>query len=206
MSRNTAVVTVNSNAVIHFAGVGATYIVASQAGNDNYNQAADSILVTVNKATQTISNFTDITKTYGDKNFALTAMASSGLDITYTVADKSVAIVSGTAVKIIGAGTTTITASQSGDNNYEAATDVTVTLTVNTATALNETRSQLLVRVQNGNIIVTTESGSNIEVYNSLGIRLFNKTANSGETVISNLPQGQVLILRSGNAVAKVIL
>lgn len=79
-------------------------------------------------------------------------------------------------------------------------------LTVNTINGVNDVRTQLPVRIQNSNIIVTTESGSPVEVYNALGLKLQSQTANSAETTLSNLPQGQVLIVRSGNAVAKVIL
>ena len=129
VSRNNSVATVSGTGMIHLAGAGSTYIVATQAGNSNFNEAVDSILITVGKASQIISNFSDITKTYGDGNFALVAMTTSGLDIIYEVADPLVAIVSGNAVKIMGAGTTTITASQPGNNNYEAA-DFTITLTV----------------------------------------------------------------------------
>jgi hypothetical protein len=44
-----------------------------------------------------------------------------------------VATVSGTVVTVVGPGTTVITASQGGDGNYEAATAVSQTLTVNAA-------------------------------------------------------------------------
>jgi hypothetical protein len=52
------------------------------------------------------------------------------LAVTYTSSSEAVATVSGSTVTIVGAGTTTITASQAGDNNYNAATNVTQTLTV----------------------------------------------------------------------------
>jgi hypothetical protein len=39
-----------------------------------------------------------------------------------------------------------------------------------------------------------------------LGIKLQSQTANSAETTLGNLPKGQVLIVRSGTAVAKVII
>ena len=55
---------------------------------------------------------------------ALTATASSGLPVSYSSSDSAVATVSGSALTIIGIGTTTITASQAGDNNYEAAANV----------------------------------------------------------------------------------
>jgi len=76
-------------------------------------------------------------------------------------------------------------------------------LTVTPIDGLSEVRTQLPVRIQNGNIIVTAPSGSPVEVFNALGIKLQSQTANSSETKLSNLPKSQVLIVRSGNAVAK---
>jgi uncharacterized protein YjdB len=72
-------------------------------------------------------------KTFGDADFDLTATASSGLDVSYTSSDLTVATIDGSRVTIVGAGTTTITASQAGDDNYHAATDVQQTLTVEKA-------------------------------------------------------------------------
>jgi hypothetical protein len=69
-------------------------------------------------------------KTVGVADFSGGATASSGLAITYTSSNTAVATVSGNIVTIVGAGTATITASQVGDNNYNAATDVTRDLVV----------------------------------------------------------------------------
>ena len=89
---------------------------------------------TISKAEPTIS-FTDITKTFGDSSFNLTSTSSSTGDISYSISDSSIATVSGTTVTLVGAGTTSITLSQSSDANYEAKT-VTATLTVNAAAAI----------------------------------------------------------------------
>ena len=72
-------------------------------------------------------------KTYGDASFNLVATASSGLSVTYVSSDTSVATVSGSAVTILKAGSTVITASQAGNSSYAAATSVPQTLTVNKA-------------------------------------------------------------------------
>jgi hypothetical protein len=85
------------------------------------------------KQPQTITGLSDITKTVSDADFDLTATASSNLAVTYSSSNTAVATVTGSKVHIVGAGTSTITASQTGDNNYEAAPDVTATLTVNAA-------------------------------------------------------------------------
>ncbi len=82
--------------------------------------------------------------TYGDASFALSANASSGLTISYASSDPDVATVSGNLVTIVGAGTTTITASQAGNTTYNAALNETQLLTINkatlTVTAENKTR------------------------------------------------------------------
>ncbi|MCD9853452.1 YDG domain-containing protein [Epilithonimonas sp. JDS] len=87
---------------------------------------------TIAKGSQTITGLPiAITKIYGDADYALTATASSGLTVTYTSSNTDVATVTGSTVKIIGAGNATITAQQIGNANYNAASDVTQALTVN---------------------------------------------------------------------------
>ena len=69
-------------------------------------------------------------KTYGDSTFALSATADSGLTVSYSSSDTSVATVAGSTVTILKAGVTTFTASQAGNPQYAAATSVQQTLTV----------------------------------------------------------------------------
>lgn len=70
-------------------------------------------------------------KRYGDPNFSLGAYASSGLPITYVCSNPSVASVSSSGeVTIVGLGSATITASQSGNAQWNAAVSVIRTLTV----------------------------------------------------------------------------
>lgn len=70
---------------------------------------------------------------FGDLPFDLTASASSGLPITYTSSNLNVATVTGKTVTIIGAGTTTITALQSGNLDYLPSASVSLQLVVNKA-------------------------------------------------------------------------
>jgi len=131
-SSNPAVATVTSAGVVTIVGVGSTIITASQAGNTNYN-AATSVTQTlvVGKADQTTTFGTLTAKSVGDPTFTLTATASSGLTVTYTSSNPAVATVSSAGVvTIVGAGSTVITASQAGNANYNAATDVPQTLVV----------------------------------------------------------------------------
>ena len=131
-SSNTSVATISGN-MITITGVGTSTITANQAGNANYLAAPPATAtLTVNQASQTISNFSNITRIYGDPAFTLSASASSGLPVTYTSSNTSVATISGNTVTITGAGTSTITANQTGNANYLAAS-ATATLTVSKA-------------------------------------------------------------------------
>jgi surface protein len=122
-SSDESVATVSNNQVTILA-VGTTTITASQGGNEDYN-AADNVeqVLTVNKGDQNITFEVLQAKTYGDADFELTATASSGLDLSYSSSDESVASISGSNVTIVGTGTTTISASQTGNENYNAATE-----------------------------------------------------------------------------------
>lgn len=132
-SSNTAVATVSGNTV-SIVGVGSTTITASQAGNTSYNPASNvQQTLTVSKANQTITFGALSTKIFGDANFTLGATSTSGLSVSYTSSNTTVATISGNTVTIVGAGSTTITASQAGNTNYNAAANVQQTLTVNKA-------------------------------------------------------------------------
>ena len=82
-------------------------------------------------APQTIS-FANFTKTYGDPDFDGGAAASSGLPVTYTSSDTTIATIIAGKIHITGTGTGHIIASQAGNANYAPAT-ATDTLTVNKA-------------------------------------------------------------------------
>ena len=99
----------------------------------NYNTTTTIASVTVNKSNQTISFGALTNKTTTDPAFSLTATASSGLTVSYSSSNTSVATVAGSTVTIVGSGQTTITASQAGDGNYNAATSVDQPLTVTQA-------------------------------------------------------------------------
>lgn len=72
---------------------------------------------TILKGTQT-AVLPNITKNIGDAAVTLPATTLSGLTIIYSVTDLTVASVSGNILTIGAAGTTTVTASNNGDGNY----------------------------------------------------------------------------------------
>ncbi|NBQ02597.1 MAG: hypothetical protein EBU27_05125, partial [Opitutae bacterium] len=123
--------TVDANGTVTITGAGVTTIRASQDGNGSYNPAptVDKTL-TVNKVGQTItfgalSNASLTTGTY-----ALSATASSGLSVSFSSSDNSVAEVSGNILTLKKGGSITVTANQGGNGTYLPAPSVTQALTV----------------------------------------------------------------------------
>lgn len=127
-SSNTNVATIVNNRV-RIVGVGTSTITATQAGDATYAAATASVTLTVAKLAQTINLPAIANKRVGDADFDPGATSSSGLAITYTSSNANVATIVAGKVKIVGMGTTTITANQAGTTDYEAAT-ASVTLTV----------------------------------------------------------------------------
>ena len=127
---NPAVATVSGSAVT-IVGAGTTTITASQAGDINHSAATSVVqTLTVSRASQAITFDPLPAVTYGDASFNLTASASSGLAVNYISSNPLVATVSGSTVTLVGVGSTTITASQTGDANHNAAAAVPQTLEV----------------------------------------------------------------------------
>jgi autotransporter-associated beta strand protein len=89
--------------------------------------------ITVAKGTQTLTFGPLATATMGEPPFELTAVASSGLPVSFGSSNESVAVITGNVVTLVGSGTTVITASQAGDASYLAAPSIQQTLTVNRA-------------------------------------------------------------------------
>jgi hypothetical protein len=78
---------------------------------------------TVAKGDQTISFSPLANKTYGDIPFTVSATASSGLLVSFSLVSGPVSVSSNT-VSITGAGSATVRAAQPGDTNYNAAPNV----------------------------------------------------------------------------------
>ncbi len=133
-SNNLLVATIVNNK-IHIVGAGTAVITASQIGNASYAAAASiNLNLTVNKATQVITFPAISAKNVNAVDFDPGATTSSGLPITYTSSDTNVATIISGKIHIVGAGITTITATQVGNGNVAAATPVAVQLQVNKLT------------------------------------------------------------------------
>lgn len=112
-----------------------TYAVTAIITSSGYSGSTSGNL-TITKGSQTILFGALPPVSFGDPSFEAGATASSGLPITYASSIPSVATVDpdGT-VHVLGAGTTIITASQPGDDNYFPATSMEQSLTVDKAPA-----------------------------------------------------------------------
>jgi len=112
-----------SNAPVN---AGSYSVQASFAGNTNYNSANGSDSVTINKADQTIIFDVLSDKHFGDVDVTLSATASSGLTVSFNVSAPATLVGNTMSFPANGGATVTITvtASQAGDANHNAATDV----------------------------------------------------------------------------------
>ncbi|HEY8193401.1 MAG TPA: S8 family serine peptidase, partial [Gaiellaceae bacterium] len=120
---------------VHITGAGACSVTASQAGLDTYSIAADAPIpfypaanvtrtFSIARADQTIAFGALADRTFGvdDGDFGVAATATSDLPVSFGAAGPCVLVAQ--IVHITGVGDCTITASQAGDANFNAAPDV----------------------------------------------------------------------------------
>lgn len=114
---------------------GTPYVITYIYGGDaSLNPATNSATtLTVNPASQTISFGSLASQTYGAAPFAISATASSGLPVSFSVVSGS-ATLSGNTVTVTGTGTVSIQALQPGSVDYSAATPVTNSFSVSALT------------------------------------------------------------------------
>jgi len=126
----------NSASATGFAGQGSgTYsVTTSYSGDANNNSASAGTTVTVTQAPQSITFTSPATPvTFGVAPIALSASASSGLGVSFSVLSGP-SSVSGNILTITGAGTVVMAANQPGNIDYSAAPQVTQVVVVNKAT------------------------------------------------------------------------
>lgn len=110
----------------------------------NVSQLAGSGIITVAKGAQTVTFGALAAKSITDPAFTLAATASSGLPVSYQSSNPSVASVSGNTVTIHAAGSTSITASQAGNANYNAAVDVVQALVISNSLVVASAQTLVL--------------------------------------------------------------
>jgi ABC-type anion transport system duplicated permease subunit len=116
-----------AGSTVALIGAGTVVLQASQAADVNFVAATQNVTFTVATATPTIL-FLVPNHTFGDADFAVSAVSKSMGAFTYTVVSGP-ATITGSTVTLTGAGTVVLQASQAADANYVAATQ-NVTFTV----------------------------------------------------------------------------
>ena len=120
-----------SGSIVTIIGGGNTTITSNQQGDYFYHAATPvAHILTVGKADQTIEFEPVPAKIFNDPPFLLVADATSGMEVVFTSSDPEIISVSGSMATIHNAGSVVISADQSGDENYNPATQSTQTIEV----------------------------------------------------------------------------
>ncbi len=118
-------------------GTGSVVVRASIPQTQNYEAAFADRTINSSKLAQTINFDALPDRLTSDRSFNLTATATSGLPVTFTIVSGSPAQLSGHTVTLLGTpGTVTIRASQPGNDTYQAAPNVTRAFKVTAIDAL----------------------------------------------------------------------
>jgi len=126
----------NGATVTFLSGANATCTInANQSGDSNWNPATQvQQSFTITPGNQTITFGPITAKTFNQSPLTVAATASSGLAVALSSATGSVCTVSGTAVTFVTTGTCTINANQSGNGNWNAATQMQQSFTITPGT------------------------------------------------------------------------
>ena len=116
-----------SGVVVSLLNLGGTVVTVNRAADSNYNSA--SATMTLQVVADPIILFDDVTKTFGDPNFELTAISTSPAPFTFTISDTLIAELNSSTVTIKKAGTTIVFVKQEAFGNYNALTS-SMTLTI----------------------------------------------------------------------------
>jgi hypothetical protein len=115
---------------------GTVALTVSVAATTNYTAASITQTIAINGLTTPSITFNDVTKTYGDPSFAITATSNSSGLMTYSIiSGNAYATINSTTgqVSILGAGTVTVQVTQDASGSYGSIVK-TATLTINKAT------------------------------------------------------------------------
>ncbi len=130
-----------SGSTVTITGVGTVVLQASQAASGNYTAGTQTASFAVATETQTITFTAPASPvTYGISPITLSATASSGLAVTFSVVSGP-GTISGNTLTITGPGTVVVAANQPGNADYAAAPQVTQSIVVNPAISISITPS-----------------------------------------------------------------
>jgi uncharacterized repeat protein (TIGR02543 family) len=134
-SSNSSVVMISESGTASIEGAGTATITATQAATGNYTANSVATEITVAKKAPELSNISLTGLVYGDADFTMQPRSTSTGAFTFTSNNAPVLAVNETTgrVRVVRAGTATITVRQASTTNYEAASS-SVTVQVGLAT------------------------------------------------------------------------
>ena len=193
-------------------GEGTATITASQGGNDTYAAAPDEVrTITVSKQTQVIT-FSDpadnITETVGNTISLAASTNATGLEVSFAispVAGVAMLVDNGNStgtLTLTGEGAVTVTASQGGDDTYEAATDRTRTITVEAAVGTQaQTIDFTLANTGNvgDDIVLMATASSALNVFYTL-----TTVPPTGVATLTNVDDGTGMLALIGEGTATI--
>lgn len=220
-SSDPSIASVSGN-VVSILKAGSVTITASQSGSSDFNAAASvDQSLTINKANQAITFGALANKKFGDADFALSGAASSSLTVAYQSSDPTVASISGNTVSIHKTGSVTITATQSGSNDFNAATSVDQSLTIDKAdqtitfTALAGKRfgdadfalsgtasSGLPVTYQSSDVTIASVSGTTVSIHKAGSVTITASQSGSSDFNAAATVDQLLIILKADQTIS----
>ncbi|WP_298947700.1 MBG domain-containing protein [uncultured Polaribacter sp.] len=179
-----------------------TYAISSSLENTNYTIDFTASTFEITKASQIITFDSLAEENINSKTIVLTAEATSGLSISYTSSNESIATILGNELTVIATGTVIITASQEGNANYKAADPVSQELRIVTLSVLEEefkSRDVMIYPNPSNSFIQIKgikDQGYTVSIFNIEG-KLIKKVFNyltKNKIEISNLKNGTYIL------------
>ena len=132
-----------ASSTLTYTTAGTCSVSVTRAASGNYAAVTSPVSVAISKASQTIT-FTQIaSQVFSVSTLTASATASSSLTpVAFTSTTTSVCTVSGSTITMVSAGTCTLSADQSGNTNYLAATTASMSFTITAGSQGGFTLSQ----------------------------------------------------------------
>ena len=195
ISNNPIVLTAGKTGYFRLVGFGGTGTsgsgrIVANAPAGTWDFALTGTVEDMPKTNQTISFSPFGRRLYGDEPFSPGAVASSGLPVSYISSDPSVAEVSNNLLVMKKTGTTTITASQPGNADYDAAPDISQILTVSPPAPSDYLTARFSVSTNPGILFRTTNDYKGVST--NLSFDLYRRAS----TPV--VPQPVVILIHGG--------
>jgi len=212
-SANPKVAKVTGNKV-QVIGAGTCDIIAFQEGDTIYDSAEQVIQkLTVAKGNQKITFPELAPKMTGDPDFSAGVTSSSGLVCALTSSNPAVATIVNGLIQIKGAGSSVITAKQTGNVNYNAASDVLQELIVTLKTAINQIPAEKDFEIypNPASDFVTVRLNSihsSVIIYNSVGSAVYSNSNPDSELKIpvKQIGEAGVYFIKVNSTVRKFVV